>query len=184
MSIVNSEKVIFHGGCVNCNSQEMYGKKRCVGCKYFECNWDLPNLSTFEEIEGKRMAKIREEFRDADKKTDNMECNKVKIGEEEFYFGVSFDGTYFFKEWEERLMYNTKYWLGLIPYTKATTVNKAVVLFIIPCSILDPIYSKKEVTNMVKQGYEDYIRGIKFKEEIKLRKVELDNCEIINEIKL
>lgn len=39
-----TEKVIFHGGCVCCDSQTKFGKERCVGCCYFEANWDLPNL--------------------------------------------------------------------------------------------------------------------------------------------
>jgi hypothetical protein len=36
---------IFHGGCVTCESQEIYGKSRCSGCQYFESNWSLPDLS-------------------------------------------------------------------------------------------------------------------------------------------
>lgn len=60
---MNVEKVIFHGGCLDCNSQEIYGKHRCTGCQYFEANWQLPNLSTGHAEEEKRMKRIRAEFR-------------------------------------------------------------------------------------------------------------------------
>jgi hypothetical protein len=36
---------IFHGGCVTCESQIIYGQSRCNGCQYFGANWDLPDLS-------------------------------------------------------------------------------------------------------------------------------------------
>jgi hypothetical protein len=38
----------FSGGCVTCLSQETFGEKRCIACKYFECNWQLPDLSISE----------------------------------------------------------------------------------------------------------------------------------------
>lgn len=38
-------KYIFHGGCVNCQSQEIYGEERCAGCQYLDANWELPDLS-------------------------------------------------------------------------------------------------------------------------------------------
>lgn len=42
-------KTIYHGGCLSCESQEKYGKWRCLGCQYHKANWNLPNLSTFKE---------------------------------------------------------------------------------------------------------------------------------------
>lgn len=44
-----SERVIYHGGCVTCDSQEIFGKRRCVGCQYHKANWALPNLSTDQD---------------------------------------------------------------------------------------------------------------------------------------
>lgn len=42
-------KINYHGGCQECDSQEIYGKRRCNGCQYRVPNWGLPNLSTAEE---------------------------------------------------------------------------------------------------------------------------------------
>lgn len=39
------KKQIFHGGCLTCVSQTHNPLKRCLGCKYFEANWHLPDLS-------------------------------------------------------------------------------------------------------------------------------------------
>ena len=55
--------VSFHGGCLGCKSQELYGKKRCTGCQYFEANWNLPDLSTCNNEREEELAKIREEFK-------------------------------------------------------------------------------------------------------------------------
>ena len=38
-------KPIFHGGCLRCKSQEKHGIRRCLGCQYFEADWDKPDLS-------------------------------------------------------------------------------------------------------------------------------------------
>jgi hypothetical protein len=40
------EKPIFHGGCLQCKSQEKHGINRCLGCQYFEADWSKPDLST------------------------------------------------------------------------------------------------------------------------------------------
>jgi|WetSurMetagenome_2_1015567.scaffolds.fasta_scaffold194749_2 hypothetical protein len=40
------DKLVFHGGCLRCNSQEVYGINRCKGCSYFKFNHSLPDLST------------------------------------------------------------------------------------------------------------------------------------------
>jgi hypothetical protein len=37
--------VVFHGGCLYCTSQELFGIKRCYGCQYFKAEWMLPDLS-------------------------------------------------------------------------------------------------------------------------------------------
>lgn len=62
---MKEQQVIFHGGCLGCDSQHLYGKKRCVGCQYFECNWDLPNLSTEHLRINAEMARIRQDFRNS-----------------------------------------------------------------------------------------------------------------------
>lgn len=41
--------IIFHGGCVGCKSQMLFGINRCRGCKFFKSDWSKPNL----EIKGK-----------------------------------------------------------------------------------------------------------------------------------
>jgi len=40
-----NKQVIFHGGCLGCVAQENAGLGYCVGCKYFECEWHLPDKS-------------------------------------------------------------------------------------------------------------------------------------------
>jgi len=54
MSKMNKE--IFHGGCLPCYSQEIYGTARCKGCQYYEPDWDLPDL-TIQESEYKKYLK-------------------------------------------------------------------------------------------------------------------------------
>lgn len=41
-------KIIYHGGCLSCISQEKYGIERCNGCQYRRANWSLPNLQIEE----------------------------------------------------------------------------------------------------------------------------------------
>ncbi len=43
------EKEIFHGGCLSCYSQEMFGKSRCYRCQYHKANWALEDLSIEEK---------------------------------------------------------------------------------------------------------------------------------------
>jgi hypothetical protein len=43
--------VIFHGGCLSCKSQQLKGIDRCVGCQYFDANWNLPDLSITDASE-------------------------------------------------------------------------------------------------------------------------------------
>jgi hypothetical protein len=44
-------KKTFHGGCLRCNSQELFGVSRCKGCQFFKADWKLPDLSIIEKIE-------------------------------------------------------------------------------------------------------------------------------------
>lgn len=37
-------KVIYHGGCHSCDSQEAYGLERCNGCQYRDADWSKPDL--------------------------------------------------------------------------------------------------------------------------------------------
>lgn len=43
--LTNGKKRIFHGGCIKCVAQDFEGVKRCLGCKYFDPDWDKPDLS-------------------------------------------------------------------------------------------------------------------------------------------
>ena len=38
-------QVNFHGGCIGCTNQEIYGYEFCMDCRYFDPDWDLPDLS-------------------------------------------------------------------------------------------------------------------------------------------
>ncbi len=40
------EQIIFHGGCHGCTVQKQQaGTSACVHCKYFDCDWGLPDLN-------------------------------------------------------------------------------------------------------------------------------------------
>jgi len=40
---------VFHGGCLGCTNQKITGSfRKCLGCKFFEYNWNLPNKSNGE----------------------------------------------------------------------------------------------------------------------------------------
>jgi hypothetical protein len=59
-------KVDFHGGCIGCTEQEDKGLAHCVGCRYFECDWSLPDLrkdNTSEKCLRRAMKKWRREQR-------------------------------------------------------------------------------------------------------------------------
>jgi hypothetical protein len=51
-------RYVFRGGCVGCQSQEIYGEGRCAGCQCLEADWRLPDLRVSEyearEIETER----------------------------------------------------------------------------------------------------------------------------------
>lgn len=44
-SVNRIDKIIFHGGCLNCVSQEITGVGRCLGCQYFRADWNKPDLN-------------------------------------------------------------------------------------------------------------------------------------------
>lgn len=46
-----SKQVIFHGGCLGCNSQEAFGLQRCDGCCYRHADWNLPRLCTNIQVQ-------------------------------------------------------------------------------------------------------------------------------------
>jgi hypothetical protein len=39
------DKTVFHGGCLQCKSQDKHGIRRCLGCQYFDADWNKPDLS-------------------------------------------------------------------------------------------------------------------------------------------
>lgn len=41
----STETYKFHGGCHGCTMQLKKGLGYCTGCRYFECNWALPDLN-------------------------------------------------------------------------------------------------------------------------------------------
>lgn len=45
--------IIFHGGCLGCLSQRLYGIERCKGCQYFKCDWSKDDLKVEGEISAK-----------------------------------------------------------------------------------------------------------------------------------
>ena len=44
------QKEIFHGGCLDCYSQEIYDINRCSGCQYHKADWDRPDLHIKESV--------------------------------------------------------------------------------------------------------------------------------------
>lgn len=37
-------KMVFHGGCLSCDSQAIKKLSRCKGCQYFRADWSKPDL--------------------------------------------------------------------------------------------------------------------------------------------
>lgn len=37
--------IVFHGGCFKCTQQKEEGVDFCYDCRYFEADWDKPNLN-------------------------------------------------------------------------------------------------------------------------------------------
>lgn len=38
-------QVIFHSGCFGCTQQELHDVEFCYDCRYFNAEWDKPDLS-------------------------------------------------------------------------------------------------------------------------------------------
>jgi len=55
---------LFHGGCHGCNMQAVNGLGYCVGCRYFECNWFLPDLNDQTAKEKEESDAIRAKARE------------------------------------------------------------------------------------------------------------------------
>jgi hypothetical protein len=76
-------RYVFHGGCVGCQSQEIYGEGRCAGCQYLEGNRQLPDLSVSEyearEIETER---ARRRIKGLSFDTEEMEVYLQEVKEE------------------------------------------------------------------------------------------------------
>jgi len=76
-------RYVFHGGCVGCQSQEIYGEGRCAGCQYLEGNRQLPDLSVSEyearKIETERARRRIKglEFGDGDREEFLQEVKKL-----------------------------------------------------------------------------------------------------------
>lgn len=116
-----------------------------------------------------------------------MECNKITINGEEFFFivqnknrrllydsGIHYfdidETTYFYKETKESIykpMFSFKTRVNIIP----------IFLFGVSYNILSPEHSKWKVTSSIKAAYKEWV-------DITKRKKEIANCEIIDEIKL
>jgi hypothetical protein len=42
------ENLLFHGGCIDCETPTNKGVKTCLSCRYCYPNWHLPNLSSHD----------------------------------------------------------------------------------------------------------------------------------------
>lgn len=54
---------MFHGGCHRCSMQEKNGVEYCVGCQFFDADWNLPDLNDARIAESDRINKIKTEAR-------------------------------------------------------------------------------------------------------------------------
>lgn len=43
----DGEKLIFHAGCMGCQSPKIYGPSRCYDCQYFLAEWSKPDRSIY-----------------------------------------------------------------------------------------------------------------------------------------
>lgn len=44
LKLFKRKQIIYHGGCIDCKSQEKFGRKRCKGCSYYNNDYNLPDL--------------------------------------------------------------------------------------------------------------------------------------------
>lgn len=56
-------KIVFHGGCLGCSMQTQHGIEFCTGCKYFECDWSLPDLNDEHARQDLEKEMIREQVK-------------------------------------------------------------------------------------------------------------------------
>ena len=52
------KKVVFHGGCLSCTMQKDKDITECLGCQYFQSDWDLPSLNTEDRPDKSDKSKI------------------------------------------------------------------------------------------------------------------------------
>jgi hypothetical protein len=60
---MNTNMIIFHGGCHDCNMQIMHGKRYCIRCMYFDPDWSLPDLNDTHKNIYINIDKIKEEIK-------------------------------------------------------------------------------------------------------------------------
>ena len=61
---MNSEQVVFHGGCIGCTQQEIHKTTDFwYDCRYFEADWSKPSLNNAPpnatELERRRVRLVR-----------------------------------------------------------------------------------------------------------------------------
>ena len=61
---------IFHGGCHECTQQDKYGIKYCRDCRYYDANWDKPNLFN-DEVDKEKV--LREKYPSVRKAYENYQ---------------------------------------------------------------------------------------------------------------
>jgi len=66
-----SDRIVFHGGCLECNSQNIHGVDRCKGCTYFKFDHDLPNLKIKGTPHPGSVISSQEEFNNIIRKNKN-----------------------------------------------------------------------------------------------------------------
>lgn len=65
---IESKRGLFHGGCCECKQAKQGGTAVCVGCMYFERNWNLPNRNDVAIQEEKVLHTLRRRVRKLSKK--------------------------------------------------------------------------------------------------------------------
>lgn len=54
------KKGLYHGGCVGCAQAEQGGTTVCLGCQFFDANWNLPDKNDEHERRKRWKDKERE----------------------------------------------------------------------------------------------------------------------------
>jgi hypothetical protein len=84
--MAKKKQILFHGGCHGCTRQETEGTEGCYYCRYFEGDWDRPNLNNAApnevDLERQRVKRIIEQgiTDNPDKQPSYFEylCKKLK----------------------------------------------------------------------------------------------------------